>query len=241
MKTTVTKLICTAKARYKIETSLGLFAVIFFVHFIYPLVVCGNWDVETRTKLFTLFAIVGLMGLSVGIKRNELMIQERADFNKDKSSELDRRDVERAYKIMENLGSEHLHIVISSLSELELLLNLKHFPKDMHELFKSGLAAFIVSPIGSVGSKIDPQVNLVNDKRQNKIASRQLAFNTLNKIVDEDDPIKTIYHAASLLKNQPAHLSDIVDSDGNSLNELLDDITLEPHAEEFMRGTNGNQ
>lgn len=126
------------------EAFLGLVA--FFLSFlVLPPIICDDWDIETRTKLFTFFGIVGLMGLSVGIKRNELMERERSNYREDKELQRNNRLVEKSHELIFNVNSEHQHIHLFAIHELEKLHKSEDFPQAYKRQIEIAIAAYIVS------------------------------------------------------------------------------------------------
>lgn len=138
MKNIINNIIDFVFRPYKIEVFLGLVATAFFFYFVLYEIMCYGWESPAlRSMTFTLFGIVGLIGLSIGIRRNELM----------KNQLNDAQFIERANSYIKDLSSEDFHIVKTALTSLERFHNLREFPDIEKQRIREALAYFIHSDI----------------------------------------------------------------------------------------------
>lgn len=217
--------------RYKIEAILGLFASLFLFSYILEELWINSWKNSgtLRTQFYVLFGIAGLIGLSVAIKRNELMLEERRDHQADKYDARKNHDIERAHDFIVKLSHEHSHIVITASSELWRMIKQDKLPNPEITLIQKSLAAFICSPLTephSAGS------SSVNGQRGRETANRQLVLDEfLLHMADEQKALKIMYQMH--LVTHPGQI-DYLYIEDVMLQEKFDEITIQPHLDNLM-------
>lgn len=191
--------------RHKVEVTLAFVAVGFFISLIFPEISENGWnEPKLRTMYFTLFGIVGLMGLSVGIKRNELMERERFDYQDEKRTEKLNQDIERTHDFLLRLNDATPHVVITALSELRHLV--KSLSAREKELTQESIAAFVLSAVDPVPNPADTKSKLA---RNHQIAMRQLAMETTLNLCDNWPAFLDLMNKSLLLigGNKGKHLT----------------------------------
>jgi len=183
---------------YRIEVGLGVVAVAFFFCLVLLEIICVGWEsAALRSMTFTLFGIVGLIGLSIGIRRNELM----------KSQLNDVQFIERANGYIKDLGCEEFHVVKTALTSLERFHTMPEFPENEKKRMREALAFFIHSlpidpnQINGVGPEVSKAI--FQEKRQKN--HKQEAAKHLYKVLGEDKTkLAEVFASLGLVKNGPS-------------------------------------
>lgn len=172
--------------RYKIELALGTLALLFLIWHILPEVLYMGWEsLGLRTMMFSLFGIVGLMGLSMSIKRHEQVLKEHQEL-------LEADTIKRMHDCVQHMSNDTpLPVFVGALHEIEGLF---HKVGEENQEFISRIIAVFTQ------SALLPKTDTVGDarekseynlKRKMQIERRNYAFKTLKRI-SGNKPVETI-------------------------------------------------